>query len=321
MVVASRREQRMSYWMIKCRENAADGRGGWHWQRYFSGDGVNARREFDFGGPDWIRSPRSQKLLHEQVKKEQFVLCYQSDTREIIGLTITASKGKKSEGSGKYDRVWLVPAVKALELNVPVSVSMIRTAGCEPQCLSQAHGTVFPVSASEFTAIVRILALHNPAQRADLQRWLATAGYARKITIPRMAGGSGDSIRAGGGFGTPEENARVEAAAVRYVARWFRGEGWRVKSVEQDCCGFDLICTKGNQRLDVEVKGCRGRGARFILTSGELTQAKSNQRFRLCLVTEAVARPQMYEWTGRQLLDDFDLRPIQYIAASCLRLE
>ena len=57
----------------------------------------------------------------------------------------------------------------------------------------------------------------------------------------------------GVGFGDPAENKLVEVAAVRAVVKTYQGDGWSVRSVERDKCGFDLECTKNGSVENVEV--------------------------------------------------------------------
>ena len=53
-----------------------------------------------------------------------------------------------------------------------------------------------------------------------------------------------------GGFQPdPEKRVRVEKAAVKHVTKIYKGEGWKVESVEQEKVGYDLYCTKTNNSL------------------------------------------------------------------------
>jgi hypothetical protein len=97
--------------------------------------------------------------------------------------------------------------------------------------------------------------------------------------------------RVGGGFGTPEENRRVEKAAIREARRHLRKLRWEVKSVEREKLGYDLECRRGREILRVEVKGIRGSENVFILTALEHRRAMTDPRFSLCLVTQALSEP------------------------------
>ena len=119
----------------------------------------------------------------------------------------------------------------------------------------------------------------------------------------------------GAGFGTQEDNAKVEAAAVRLVITLYKQDGWVVESVERDRCGFDLRCRKGNDSRDVEVKGISGSEVAFTVTHGEVNQARTNPRFVICIVTSVLSeRPDVTRYAGRKFLANFLLDPIQYRA-------
>lgn len=119
----------------------------------------------------------------------------------------------------------------------------------------------------------------------------------------------------GAGFGEPERNLQVEKAAISFVIRRYKKQGWHVKSVEQQKRGFDLICYKGNIEEHVEVKGVSGSICTFIITSNEIRQAKHNSKFILCVVTEALSKtPKLDCFSGKDFLQRFSLEALQYKA-------
>ncbi len=118
----------------------------------------------------------------------------------------------------------------------------------------------------------------------------------------------------GAGFGDPAENKLVESAAVRAVVKHYAG--WSVQSVERDKCGFDLECAKGDVVEQVEVKGVRGTGLCFVITAGEVRQARENAKFFLVVVTSALSpSPTLTKFSGTEFGQRFDLSAIQYRAA------
>jgi len=120
----------------------------------------------------------------------------------------------------------------------------------------------------------------------------------------------------GAGFGDPAENRLVEAAAVRAVVKVYKEDGWTVRSVERDKCGFDLDCSKDGVVEQVEVKGVRGAGLCFVITAGEVKQAHTNPNFFLVVVTSALtASPTLTKFSGEGFVQRFDLAAIQYRAA------
>lgn len=121
----------------------------------------------------------------------------------------------------------------------------------------------------------------------------------------------------GGGFGTPEENKKVERKAIAFVTKRFRAEGWKVESRERNYCGYDLHCTRTTNELHVEVKGTKGGEPKFIITQNELTTAKTDSHFRLWVVLNALsAKRSCRQLTGKQLLAQYRFSPIQYMATS-----
>jgi hypothetical protein len=119
----------------------------------------------------------------------------------------------------------------------------------------------------------------------------------------------------GAGFGTPEQNELVEAAARDAVWVDYESRGWDVDTVEHLRCGYDLRCVKGKTEEHVEVKGVRGTRQAFIITTGEVKRAETDPQFVLYLVTAALSVcPVKTRFTGKQFLDHFDLRPVQYQA-------
>ena len=121
----------------------------------------------------------------------------------------------------------------------------------------------------------------------------------------------------GAGFGTPEENKRVEMAAVQFVANWYKSQNWTVKSVEGDKCGYDLICRRHKQERHVEVKGARGGGGaqQFVITSNEVRCAKTDPLFELFLVSNALSSPLPHRYSGQDFRSKFSLDSILFRAS------
>jgi hypothetical protein len=132
-----------------------------------------------------------------------------------------------------------------------------------------------------------------------------------RTTEPRL------QVPMGAGFGDPEQNRKVEQAAVQIVAESYRKEGWQVTSVEAQRCGFDLLCRRDGTEAHVEVKGAAGSERRFIVTAGELRHATDDDRFVLALVTNALTEtPTLEHWPAPSFHDQFAFEPIQYWAVS-----
>lgn len=112
----------------------------------------------------------------------------------------------------------------------------------------------------------------------------------------------------------PEIIRKVEKAAVAYVRKTLRADGWRVVSVESMKCGYDLHCTRPDGQMHVEVKGTRGDEPSFMLTRGEHERAQSDPKFALYLVLRAMDAPRLVVFSGGELLRKFDFQTVQYKA-------
>jgi hypothetical protein len=102
----------------------------------------------------------------------------------------------------------------------------------------------------------------------------------------------------GAGFGTAEQNRKVEKAAVQHVTDAYEAEGYQVTSVEAARRGWDLTAARGNEELHVEVKGVAGSLVRFFLTANEHKAARVDANWRLVVVTDALGEPGWCELDG-----------------------
>jgi hypothetical protein len=109
----------------------------------------------------------------------------------------------------------------------------------------------------------------------------------------------------GAGFGTPEQNKKVEDAAMRAVAQDLRAQGFEVQDVSARKLGWDLTAiprtTEEDLRL-IEVKGVSGSRPRILLTRREHASAAHDERWELAVVTNALRQPHTQWFTGRQAL-------------------
>ncbi|NEU80688.1 DUF3883 domain-containing protein [Nostoc sp. UIC 10630] len=132
------------------------------------------------------------------------------------------------------------------------------------------------------------------------------------VSIPEKKENEEEADLLGAGFGNYQKNKEVEKAAIDFVQKQYHG--WNIQSVERDNLGYDLICTKDSIVKNIEVKGVSGREPAFIITANEVEQAKKNPNFVLWVVTSALNSPKGHCWTGCEMLSQFELKPIQYMA-------
>jgi hypothetical protein len=119
----------------------------------------------------------------------------------------------------------------------------------------------------------------------------------------------------GGGFGDPLSNRLVERAAIHAVKRRLRRDGYRVKSRELECIGYDLEAIRRDSILHVEVKGVSGHVEEFLITRGEKNKASTDPFFKLCVVTRALtAKPLLHFFLGSELDKTFTFEPTAFRA-------
>lgn len=122
--------------------------------------------------------------------------------------------------------------------------------------------------------------------------------------------------RKGGGFGSPEHNRKVEAAAIREVRKEYETQGWTVQSREREKVGYDLFCTKGNVEDHVEVKGTQGQDVAFIITAGEVRNAMLDRRHVTVVVTDALGSPALHRYDKERFVAELSLEPLAYRAVA-----
>ncbi len=125
-----------------------------------------------------------------------------------------------------------------------------------------------------------------------------------------------EEFEAAEGF-QPESALRkqVEEAAVNRAISALENEGWCVRSVELERCGFDLHCKRDDEELHVEVKGSSAIGGGFIITAQELSRAKNDRHFELWSIQDCLSeKPHVARYTGGELTARFAFEPIQFRA-------
>jgi hypothetical protein len=103
-------------------------------------------------------------------------------------------------------------------------------------------------------------------------------------------------------------NVAVEVAAVDVVSRHYKEAGYKIRSVESENLGWDLVAQKEDQTLHIEVKGVSGSSIYFELTPNEYAKLKMHSNlYRVCVVCDALTSPRMIELSPEQLTDGWRL--------------
>ena len=270
----------MASWIYKCNaRNRPHQVSFGDWDDFFAepGDG------------EWGSTERIPEL--RKARPQDTVLAYQTDRNEFVGIAKVVRLRKR----GAYQDLILRPVEEVRVKLRPLKqgyASISRIPALQPGPIR----TLYPISA------------------ADARRLLRAARAAYRVDIEDVAREAERSV-SGGGFGSAEENRKVEAAVISHVRDYFRAHGCAVRDVSGTKCGYDLECRRGRVTLHVEVKGTRGAEQKFILTRNEERTWKSDKRFRLALVTNALSTPTLFQFRGPRALNRICLEPIAYVCA------
>jgi hypothetical protein len=106
----------------------------------------------------------------------------------------------------------------------------------------------------------------------------------------------------GAGFGNSVQNRIVDEAAMKAVQAAYKEDGWTVQDVSADKKGWDLTCTRGPDSYKIEVKGVTGDKPSVLLTANEFRAARNEDNWWLAVVTRAVSKPQLSEYSAEDVL-------------------
>ena len=116
----------------------------------------------------------------------------------------------------------------------------------------------------------------------------------------------------GGGFADATARRAVEEAAVKFVRAHYEDKDYRISDHQSDNIGYDLLATKGEDELKLEVKGTGGNMARFFLTRNEWRCANEDHRWRLVVVTNALTAPGLKVLTTDEVTKTYKLDPLAW---------
>ena len=91
-----------------------------------------------------------------------------------------------------------------------------------------------------------------------------------------------------------EARKQVEEAAVDYVTKQYKAQGYKVESREKENLGWDLDAWQGKIKLKLEVKGLAQSTISVHITQNEHSEMMADKdNYRLCVVINAVKAPQL----------------------------
>ena len=186
----------------------------------------------------------STKVVPELAKANvgDTVLAYQTDRNELVGV----ARVVRWQPHGKYKRLILKPVctvgVRVRPLK-EASLKVVRIPALKPGPIQ----TLYEISRDDANALLKAARVHLELAADESET-------------------SAEQALKGAGFGTYEQNKKVEEAALYHVKRHFKAQGWAVRDVSSENRGYDLLCKRSGEERHVEVKGARGDGQQFIIT-------------------------------------------------------
>lgn len=150
----------MKVWVFKINTKR-----GWKFDQYFRS---RARGNYPMGDEGWIRSASSLRYLREEVKRGDLFLCYETDKKELLGVSRAASNGRDV---GQGSLIDFCPPARAVRFQNPLQrrPDLDHILAFTP---FRGRGTVQKIDRDEFARLKRIMLLKNPGQARDLRRIL-----------------------------------------------------------------------------------------------------------------------------------------------------
>jgi hypothetical protein len=108
----------------------------------------------------------------------------------------------------------------------------------------------------------------------------------------------------GQGFArTAEERKALEEYAMAAAKKHFRDKGFKVTNVSLKR-SYDLLCTKGNREIHVEVKGTTTDGEKIVLTNNEVKHARATNNTCALFVVHSIHVEETMASGGQQYIID-----------------
>lgn len=222
-----------------------------------------------------------------------FVFAQQSDhPRRIVGTAEIVSVGAFRTDLALKPQV---PFTKEVPLPSRRELAPIAPEVAKIRAMARISGSLFLLSPKEASTLARFCG------------WKSTsfAATPSKRKMERVLSA------AGGGFGNPAENRKIEQAAIRASIKYMKTRGWKLFSdVQNECLGYDLVFCSRGASIHVEVKGVRGTSLSFFLTANEERCMRADPAWQLCVVTLAgTPSPKVKVFDARQVASRFSSKP------------
>jgi hypothetical protein len=281
--------------LYKCNSSGRAAQAGvGDWFEFFKQDQPSS-----WGGSETMDSSLSLKILREEMQVDDLVLCWQTNKkRGAVGIC-------RVDELVDYDddalEIWL--ELIGEPFDIPVRFTELKRSNlilANAHCLMPGGGTLFRTTRPEAVEILKA---------CGIPKSLLQGGVSVSKSMPVVPA----ALKKGAGFGSPESNKLVEAAAVKVFIEAY-GD-WALTDRQKEKIGYDFEARKGRRVRHVEVKGAAGPLQQFPISVNEVACAKTDSLWRLFIVTSArTDAPIVTEVSGPDFLDDFERKVLSYMA-------
>lgn len=289
------------FWVYKCNSRGGPHQRAWgDWADVFEDN-----KPQPWGSTEWMRKSES-----ERVESGDIIIAYQTDRNELVGLARVVGWKRR----GQFEDLILKPLITIGVKVRPLKESDPSIAAI-PAFKPGPIQTIYEISDKDAGHLLKaaLKALKSNKARSQLKKVLGAVGAKKVQNAPSATVGGAPGAQ-GAGFGTIEENRKVEQAAINFVSKYYKKRGWLVDDVSAENRGYDLLCKRTNEELHVEVKGIAGKQPQFIITSNERRVWEQDKSFVLALVTKVLTRRPNLQLFRPEDRKKFDFRPVSYIA-------
>ncbi|MFF3067169.1 MrcB family domain-containing protein [Kitasatospora sp. NPDC057936] len=279
---------------------------GWYIVYLFSSSGDRVYLSLNQGTTVWTGTdfaPRKPEELRARVVWARPLIAASASARNDLVQNIDLQARKSHLGAG-YEAGNVV-AIEYLRDRIPDQETLIADVLFMTSLLAEVYR-------GEATA------LHIPGEAAPevLETVEVAARAAGRRTRPSK-GARGQGFRL-----TVDERRAVELRAVRMATDYFEAQGWEVKDVGAKE-SFDLLLSRGEERLHAEVKGTTSEGGQVVLTRAEVERQRALAPHNALVVVHsidldrtsalAVATGGVLSCTSPWTIEENDLTVVSYL--------
>jgi hypothetical protein len=240
---------------VYSKERSPSATTGWYVVYLFSAAGDDVYLSLNQGTTRWTGAafaPRDVSELKARVEWARPLLAARVATRDALVSEI-ALKAQKSPLGGGYEAGNVV-AIRYPRNAIPDEASLANDLSFMTDLLKTLY-----IGEREATYIPG-----NPAPEILEATEVAA----------RTAGRRSASRRKGQGFRlTSDERRAIERHSVKLATEHFEVQGWTVRDVGAKE-SYDLLASRGDERLHIEVKGTTSLGHQIVLTRSEVEQQR-----------------------------------------------